>query len=327
MILRLPDNEQCMLVDGHHIVEGLRQADITRVHDVIASYVRETPILRVSGHDIGLGRFSLTLKLEFTQHGGSFKARGAFANLLTRSIPASGVVAASGGNHGIAVAYAAMRLGLPAKIFVPTVSSPVKVARIRAYGADVVVTGDRYADSLDASERYAAESRALPIHAYDQIETLLGQGTLARELASQIRDDATVFVAVGGGGLIGGVAAWYAGGNTRVIGVEPVGAPTLTEALKAGRPVDAPAGSVAADSLAPRRVGALMFPIAQRYVDRVLLVEDDEIVQAQDVLWDVFRLVLEPGGAAAVAAVLSGRYTPSIDENVVVVLCGGNAHR
>jgi threonine dehydratase len=327
MMLRLLHNEQHMLVDGRRTIGGLRHADIMRVHDVIASYIRHTPVLHASGRDVGLAPFPLTLKLEFTQHGGSFKARGAFANLLTRSIPPSGVVAASGGNHGIAVAYAAMRLGIPAAIFVPTVSSPVKIARIRAYGANVVITGDRYADALDASERYAAESRALPIHAFDQIETLLGQGTLARELGNQVPNQATVFVAVGGGGLIGGVAAWYAGTNTRVIGVEPTGAPTLTEALKAGRPVDAPAGSVAADSLAPRRVGELMFPIAQRDVDRVLLVDDDDIVRAQEVLWDVFRLVLEPGGAAAFAAILSERYKPSSDEHVVVVLCGGNAQR
>jgi threonine dehydratase len=306
---------------------GLQQSDIARVHEVIGPYIRHTPVLYANGSDLRLGPFPLTLKLEFTQHGGSFKARGAFANLLTRPIPPSGVVAASGGNHGIAVAFAAMRLGIPAKIFVPTVTSPLKAARIRAYGADVVITGDRYADALEASERYVAESQALPIHAFDQTETLLGQGTLARELASQVPNEATVFVAVGGGGLIGGVAAWYAGEKTRVIGVEPVGAPTLTEALKAGRPVDAPAGSIAADSLAPRRVGELMFPIAQRYVDRVLLVDDDDIVRAQDALWDMYRLVVEPGGAAAFAAILSGRYRPAIDEQVVVVLCGGNTQR
>jgi threonine dehydratase len=316
-----------MIVEGRPAIEGLGQADIARVHGVIAPYIRHTPVLCANGRDVALGSFPLTLKLEFTQHGGSFKARGAFTNLLTRAIPRSGVVAASGGNHGIAVAYAAKRLGIAAKIFVPTVSSPVKVAGIRACGAEVVVTGDRYADALDASERYAAESGALPIHAYDQLETLLGQGTLARELAGQAPADATVLVAVGGGGLLGGVAAWFAGGTARVIGVEPVGAPTLTEALKAGKPVDAPAGSVAADSLAPRRVGELMFPVAQRHVDRVLLVEDEDILRAQDVLWDVFRLVVEPGGAAALAAILSGRYKPAPDEHIVVILCGGNAQR
>ena len=303
------------------------RAAIARIHDVIRPYIRQTPILCASGTDVGLDPFPLTLKLEFVQHGGSFKARGAFANLLTREIPPAGVVAASGGNHGVAVAGAARRLGISAKIFVPTVSSPVKIDRIRADDAEVVVTGDLYADALAASERYAAESHAMPIHAYDQVETLLGQGTLARELSEQAPDAATVLVAVGGGGLIGGVAAWYAGTGTRVVGVEPAAAPTLTEALKAGRPVDAPAGGIAADSLAPRRVGTLMFPIARQYVDGVVLVEDEDIVRAQDILWDAFRLVVEPGGAAAFAALLAGRYRPSPHEHVVVVLCGGNAQR
>ena len=297
------------------------------MHDVIRPYIRQTPLLHASGGDVGLESFPLTFKLEFVQHGGSFKARGAFANLLTREIPPAGVVAASGGNHGVAVACAAWRLGVPARIFVPTVSAAVKVERIRAYDAEVVVTGDRYADALEASERYAAASHAMPIHAFDQAETLLGQGTLASELSDQHANAATVLVAVGGGGLIGGIAAWYAGRGTRVIGVEPAAAPTLTDALKAGRPVDAPAGGIAADSLAPRRVGELMFPIARKYVDRVVLVDDEDIVRAQDVLWDVFRLVVEPGGAAAFAALLSGRYTPSLDEHVLVILCGGNTQR
>jgi threonine dehydratase len=237
------------------------------------------------------------------------------------------VAAASGGNHGAAVAYAAMRLGIPAKIFVPTVCSPVKIARIREYGADTVVGGERYQDALEASERYVAASGALPVHAFDQRETLLGQGTLARELASQAPDATTVLAAVGGGGLIGGIAAWYAGGTTRVIAVEPTGAPTLHDALKAGKPVDAPAGSVAVDSLAPKRVGELMFPIAQQFVDRVVLVEDADIVRAQDVLWNTFRLVVEPGGAAAFSAILSGRYVPARDEHVAVVISGGNTQR
>jgi len=306
---------------------GISRSDIARVHDAIAPYIRRTPVIHVNGSDVGLASFPLTFKMEFMQHAGSFKARGAFANLLSRPIPSSGVVAASGGNHGVAVAYAASRLGVPAKIFVPTVASPAKVARIRAFNADVVITGDRYADALEASERHVATSDAVPIHAYDQIDTLLGQGTLGRELADQVPDAATVVLAVGGGGLIGGVASWFAGQPQRVIGVEPAGAPTLTEALKAGRPVDAPAGSVAADSLAPRRVGELMFPIAQQHVDRVLLVEDDDITRAQDTLWTVFRVVVEPGGAAAFAAILSGRYKPAPDEHIAIVLCGANTER
>jgi threonine dehydratase len=284
-------------------------------------------VLEANGRDVGLEPFPLTLKLESLQHSGSFKPRGAFTNLLTRPVPPAGVVAASGGNHGVAVAYAARQLRIPATIFVPTVASPAKIARIRDYGAEVIITGDRYAEALEASERYVEQSGAMPVHAFDQVETLLGQGTLGRELADQVPQASTVLIAVGGGGLIGGVSLWYADSKTRVIGVEPVAAPTLTEALEAGRPVDAPAGGIAADSLAPRRVGDLMFPIAQQHVDRVLLVEDDHIQRAQDALWDSFRMLVEPGGAAAFAALLAGRYRPAPEEQVVVVLCGGNAQR
>jgi threonine dehydratase len=297
---------------------------IEAVAAVIAPYVRVTPVLALSGADFGLAPFPLTLKLELLQHSGSFKARGAFANLLLRPLPAVGVAAASGGNHGAAVAYAAMRLGVRAKIFVPTVSSPAKVQRIRAYGADLAIVGDRYADSLAASEAWVAETGALPVHAFDQVETLLGQGTLGLELARQAPALDTVLLAVGGGGLIGGAAAWYAG-NARVVGVEPALAPTLTEALKAGRPVDAPAGGIAADSLAPRRVGELMFPIARAHIARVALVSDAAIRQAQDALWQTVRIAAEPGGVAALAALLSGVYVPEPGERVGVVVSGGNS--
>ena len=302
---------------------GIDRAGIEKVGEVIRPYVRVTPVVEVRGGDFGLGDFSITLKLELFQHSGSFKARGAFTNLLTREIPAAGVVAASGGNHGAAVAYAAMRLGVPAKIFVPTVSSPAKVERIRAYGADLAIVGDRYADALAASEAWAARTGALAVHAYDQLETLLGQGTLGMELAGQAALD-TVLVSVGGGGLLGGVAAWYAG-KIKVIGVEPESAPTLTEALKAGRPVDAPAGGIAADSLAPRKVGELMFPIARAHVATVLLVSDAAIRRAQDALWSAVRIVAEPGGAAAFAALLGGAYAPAAGERVGVIVSGGNS--
>jgi threonine dehydratase len=297
---------------------------IGATHEVIRPWVRRTPVLEVSGADFGLADIPLVLKLELLQHAGSFKPRGAFANLLLRKIPAAGVVAASGGNHGAAVSYAAMRLGVRAKIFVPTVASPAKIRRIREYGADLVVGGDRYADALAASEAWGAESGALAVHAFDQPETLLGQGSVGLELEAQAPVLDTVLVAVGGGGLIGGIAAWYAG-RVKVVGVEPEGAPTLTEALRAGRPVDAEAGSIAADSLAPRRVGQLMFPIARAYVDRVVLVSDAAIRQAQEVLWASVRLVAEPGGAAPLAALLTGRYTPaSREERVGVVISGAN---
>ena len=302
---------------------GVGRRAIEEVRELIRPYVRVTPVLEVNGKDFGLADFRIVLKLELLQHSGTFKARGAFTNLLTRKIPSVGVVAASGGNHGAAVAYAAMRLGVPAKIFVPTVSSPEKVARIRAYGADLAIVGDRYADALAASETWIAQTDALSVHAYDQTETLLGQGTLGMEFAEQVTVD-TVLVSVGGGGLIGGVAAWFAG-SVKVVGVEPELAPTLTEALKAGRPVDAPAGGIAADSLAPRRVGELMFPIARAHVARVVLVSDEAIRRAQDALWSVVRIVAEPGGAAAFAALLGGIYVPAAGERVGVVVCGGNS--
>jgi threonine dehydratase len=257
------------------------------------------------------------------QHSGSFKVRGAFANLLLRRPLGVGVVAASGGNHGAAVAYAAQRLGVKARIYVPTVSSPAKIARIRSYGAELVVHGDRYADALTASEEWAKTSGAMQIHAYDQKCALLGQGTVASEWQKQTPDLQTVLVAVGGGGLIGGMAAWYRG-DVRLIGVEPEAAPTLTRALEAGKPVDAPAGGIAADSLAPRRVGELMFPLAEQYVERVLLVTDDEIRAAQQALWDRLRIVAEPGGAAAFAALLSRKYVPALGERIGVLVCGGN---
>ena len=304
-------------------MSGVGRREIERVREVIRPYVRVTPVVTVSGGDFGLAGFPITLKLELLQHSGSFKARGAFANLLMRKIPEVGVAAASGGNHGAAVAYAAMKLGTRAKIFVPTVSSPAKIARISAYGADLDIVGERYADALAASTTWVERTGALPVHAFDQLETLLGQGTLGMELSEQAPLD-TVLVSVGGGGLIGGIAAWYAG-QTRVIGVEPESAPTLTEALKAGRPVDAPAGGLAADSLAPRKVGELMFPIARAHVAKVLLVSDDAIRRAQDALWSAVRIVAEPGGAAAFAALLSGAYTPSAGERLGVVVSGGNS--
>ena len=297
--------------------------DITATERAIRPHIRRTPIVAVDGAEFDLGGLQLTFKLEQLQHAGVFKTRGAFANLLTRDVPKAGVVAASGGNHGAAVAYAAMKLGVPAKIFVPSISSPAKIARIRSYGADLVVGGELYADALAASERCVAETGALAVHAFDQRETLLGQGTLALEFEQQAPDLDALLVAVGGGGLIGGIAAWY-GRRIKVIGVEPEAAPTLTKALEAGKPVDAPAGGLAADSLAPRQVGRLMFAIAQRNLDRVVLVSDDDIRRAQEVLWSVLRVVVEPGAAAPFAALLSGHYRPAPGAHVGVVLSGGN---
>jgi threonine dehydratase len=296
---------------------------IAAVETIIRPHIRRTPVIEVAGGDFGLDSVRLTFKLELLQHSGSFKARGAFTNLLTREIPRAGVVAASGGNHGVAVAFAAMKLGVPAKIFVPTVASAEKIGRIRACGADLVVTGERYAEALAASEAWVSQSGALPVHAYDQVETMLGQGTVGLEFEEQAPDLDTLLVAVGGGGLIGGVAAWYSG-RVKIVAVEPETAPTLAHALRAGRPVDSPAGGVAADSLAPKRVGELMFPIAQRYVSSVVLVPDEKIQQAQEALWKVLRVAAEPGGAASLAALLSGGYQPQPGERVAVLVCGGN---
>lgn len=302
---------------------AIDRSAIAETARLVAPYVRRTPVMTVAGSDFGLDLPEILLKLELLQHSGSFKARGAFANLLRRNVPASGVVAASGGNHGAAVAYAAMVLKKPAKIFVPSIAAPMKIARIRGYGADLVVGGDRYADALVASEQWLAQSGALAVHAYDQAETLLGQGGVGLELEEQAPDIDTLLVAVGGGGLIGGISAWY-GGKVKVVAVEPEQAPTLNMALKAGKPVEAPAGGIAADSLAPKMIGSLMFPIAQKNVAESVLVPDEAIRAAQVALWDKLRLVAEPGGAAAFASLLSGAYKPQQSERVAVLVCGAN---
>jgi len=304
--------------------------DITReriqaTERIIRPHIRRTPILEVDGADFGLDAIKITFKLELFQHAGSFKARGAFTNMLTREVPAAGVVAASGGNHGVAVAFAAMKLGKPATIFVPSVASKTKVDRIRQSGAELVIAGDRYAESLEASEAWTTQSGALPIHAYEGDATLLGQGTLGLELEEQAPELDTLLVAVGGGGLIGGVAAWYQN-RTKIISIEPTEAPTLQRALSAGHPVDSPAGGIAADSLAPRQVGQQMFPIAQRFVHSALLVSDEEIINAQKRLWETTRIIAEPGGATAFAALISGRYKPEKGERVGVIVCGGNTN-
>ncbi|HEX7390063.1 MAG TPA: threonine/serine dehydratase [Acidiphilium sp.] len=298
-----------------------------RIHDterLIRPHIRRTPTIEVDAAEFGLPPARLRLKLELLQHSGSFKSRGAFANLLLRTPPEAGVVAASGGNHGAAVAYAARQLGIPATIFVPKISAPAKLDRIRGYGARLVIAGDRYADALAASENHAVGTGAMPIHAYDQIETLLGQGSIGVELEEDAPDTDALLVAVGGGGLIGGIAAWYQG-KTRVVAVESDGAPTLHAAFAAGKPVDAPADGIAADSLAPKRVGQLMFPLARSFIaPEVILVSDDDIRAAQAALWSTLRIVAEPGGAAAFAAILSGRYRPAPGETTAILICGGN---
>lgn len=304
----------------------LSRERIQATERVIRPYIRRTPIVEVDGADFGLDSIRIIFKLELLQHAGSFKARGAFTNMLTREVPPAGVVAASGGNHGVAVAYAAMKLRKPATIFVPSVASKTKLERIRSSGAELVIAGDRYAESLEASETWTIQSGALPIHAYEGDETLLGQATLGLELEEQAPKLDSLLVAVGGGGLIGGVAAWYQD-RVKLISVEPMEAPTLNLALNAGRPVDSPAGGIAADSLAPRQVGQQMFPIAQKFVSGSILVSDEEIVMAQKRLWETVRVAAEPGGAAAFAGLLSGRYRPEPGERVGVIVCGGNTDK
>jgi threonine dehydratase len=302
----------------------LTRERIGEIERAIRPFIRWTPVVRIDASDFGLPKTDLALKLELLQHSGSFKVRGAFTNLLHRKVPRAGVVAASGGNHGAAVAYAAQRLGIPATIFVPSISSPAKIDRIRDYGATLVVDGERYADALAASDRHIIKTHAMPVHAYDQVETLLGQGTVGLELEADAPGIDTLLVSVGGGGLIGGIASWYAG-RIKVVAVESDAAPTLFSAFAAGHPVDAPVGGIAADSLGARRVGELMYPIARAHVaPDVVLVTDDDIRGAQAMLWQALRIVTEPGGAAAFAALISGRYKPTPGERIAVLICGGN---
>jgi threonine dehydratase len=289
----------------------------------IATHVRRTPVLALEEKAFGIDA-RIFFKLECLQHTGSFKPRGAFNCILSSKIEEAGVIAASGGNHGAAVAHAAHKLGHRAEIFVPVITPKNKVDRLKQYCAAINITGNSYSESLAASKERALETGAVAIHAYDDARVLAGQGTLGMELEEQVRGLDSVLIAVGGGGLIGGVAAWYQE-RLRVIGVEPERAPTLHKSLAEGRVVDVETGGVAADSLGARRVGELMFPIAQRFLSQSLLVSDEQIVEAQRALWQQLRLIAEPGGATAVAALLSGVYKPRPGERVGVVLCGSNA--
>jgi threonine dehydratase len=288
----------------------------------VAPHVRHTPVITVEGELLGLN-FPVQLKLELLQNTGSFKPRGAFNRLLNATIPEAGVIAASGGNHGAAAAYAARALGVKAEIFVPTSTPATKVNRIASYGALVIREGETYADALAACRSRQFETGALDVHAYDHADVLAGQGTVGREFEMDAPDLTHILVATGGGGLIGGMAAWYAG-SAEIISVEPETCPTLHTALLSGRPVECAVSGLAADSLGARQVGALMFPIAQAYVARAVLVPDGAIAEAQRLLWEQLRLIAEPGGATALAALTSGRYVPPAGARVGVVVCGGN---
>jgi threonine dehydratase len=302
-------------------------SDIRSAHTHIRAHIRRTPILEtVSPID---GAPPMSLKLECLQATGSFKARGAFHNLLTRPTPAAGCATASGGNHGAAVAFAAQKLGIRAQVFVPEAAPPPKIAKIKAYGAEAVLGGASYAAAQERCDAYVAESGALLIHPYDAVETVAGQGTVALEWEEDLERLGlekldTVLVAVGGGGLIAGVAAWFRG-RVKVVGVEPEGSRALYAALEADEPVDVTVNSLAADSLGAKRVGELDFDIAKAFVSGVVLVKDASIVEAQRCLWADHSIVAEPGGAAAFAAIASGAYRPERNERVGVLVCGSNA--
>jgi threonine dehydratase len=301
-------------------------AHIRAAHGLIEPQIRRTPLLELASPVAGAPPVSL--KLEYLQHSGSFKARGSFHNLLTRPAPPAGCAAASGGNHGAAVAYAAGKLGVRARIFVPEIASAAKVAKIRAYGAEAVIGGASYAEAQERCDAYVAETGALLIHPYGAPETIAGAGTVALEWEEDLGRLGlsgldTVLVAVGGGGLISGVAAWFAG-RVRVVGVEPEGSRALYAALEAGGPVDVSVESVAADSLGARRVGALNFDICRRFVSEVALIPDEAIVAAQRRLWTEASIVAEPGGAAAFAALATGAWRPAKSERVGVLVCGAN---
>ncbi|ORE93728.1 threonine dehydratase [Stappia sp. 22II-S9-Z10] len=297
--------------------DPVSQDDILAAAERIGPHVRRTPVMALDGPAL------CEVKLEFLQATGSFKVRGAFNTLLSSVVPAAGVAAASGGNHGAAVAYAAHRLGHKAAIFVPTIASPAKVDVIRAAGAEVTLVGERYAEALEACDAYMADTGAIGVHAYAAASTIAGQGTVAAEWETQTAGLDTVLVACGGGGLVSGMAAWFAG-RVKVVAVEPEGSCALKAAMDAGQPVDVTVESIAADSLGARRTGSINLAIAERYVDHVALVADDAIRAARRALWQTARIVTEPGGAAAYGALLSGAYVPERSERVGVLVCGAN---
>jgi len=300
------------------------RADVEAAYGVIAPHIRRTPVIEVAPGDLGLDPAlpPISFKLEQLQHTGSFKARGATLNLMTGDIPDAGVVGASGGNHGAALAFAAQRAGVPANVFVFTFTPAAKAERIRSYGATVHAEADTFDGLMDKTHAFRDATGARLIHAYDQPGTLAGQGTVALEFMEQAAPD-TLLVATGGGGLIGGIAA-YLGDTARIVSVEPELAPTLKTALAAGRPTQSPAGGIAADSLGPGQVGDLMYPIAAAHVDMAVTVSEEAIRAAWRLLWDRLRLVVEPGGAVALAALISGAYRPAKDEKLGVLLCGAN---
>jgi threonine dehydratase len=300
------------------IDSALRRLDMRQGH-----FLRKTPLWKLSGTALGVDCAEVWLKLEHLQVGGSFKARGMLNRLLANPIPASGVVIASGGNAGIATAAAAQALGVRCEVFVPTTSPEAKRVRLRDLGAEVVVTGAAYAQAFEACMARQQATGALLTHAYDQPEVLAGAGTLAAEIEAQGGVPDSVLVSVGGGGLIGGIAAWFEQ-RSRVVALEPERAPTLHSARQAGEPVDVAVGGIAADSLGAKRIGQLGWEVTQRHVKDALLLSDEAILAAQRWLWKELRLAVEPGAALGLAALQTGAYRPRTDEKVALILCGGN---
>ncbi|QXT41278.1 threonine/serine dehydratase [Gymnodinialimonas ceratoperidinii] len=297
---------------------------ITAAAPLIAPYIRQTPILTVEANALNL-RTPVTFKLEHTQITGSFKLRGAFFNMLTRDVPDAGIVAASGGNHGAAVAYAATTLGHKSRIFVPaTIAKEEKLRRMRGFGGEVVLTEGSVGACMEEYAAYAESSGALSVHPYDTIPTLTGQGTLARELEAQMGELDTVFVATGGGGLIGGVSAWFRD-RVKIVSVETEGTNTLEKSMREGPEIDVPARGVAAGSLGGPRLGVDSFALIREFVDEAVVLPDDDVYDAANRMWEATRLIGEPGSAVALAALTSGAYVPEKDERIGVILCGGNA--
>ena len=302
----------------------IERSDIIAARARIGDHVRRTPVLSLSPSTFEGLPGALCFKLESCQVTGSFKPRGVFSRVLSEPIlPASGLVAASGGNHALAVAFAASALRVPCHVFLPAIAPAAKRERLRVLRAEVTIVGDVFAEALAAAEAHARATGALAIHPFDHPAVVAGQGTLAAEWEEQQPDLDTVLVAVGGGGLIGGIAAWHAG-RRRIVAVEPDGAPSLARARAHGGPVDIETGGLAADSLGCRRVGEIGFGLAQRYVEQALVVSEAAIRRAQTWLWEEIRIVAEPGGAVALAALLDGAYVATPGEKIGVVLCGGN---
>ena len=294
-------------------------AEITYALRRITPHVRRTPVIRLSL----TGLPEIEVKLEHLQHTGSFKARGAFNSLLAAQVPAAGIAAASGGNHGAAVGYAAHTLGHKARIYVPEIAGPAKIALIQRTGAELVVVPGAYSDAAAAAEAYIAETGAMQVHAYDAPHTVAGQGTLMLEWEDQGLKADTVLIAVGGGGLIGGALAWLKG-RRKVVAVEPETCATLANALDIGPETETNVSGVAANALGARQIGRIAYGLAKDLDVPSIVVPDSAILAAQKLLWEEARLLVEPAGACALAALLCGAYTPEPGEKVAVLLCGAN---